>query len=113
MKVIVAGTRTIEDYEVVCKAIEESGFEITELVSGGARGVDKLGERWAKENGVPVNVFQAEWEKYGNRAGPIRNVAMGSYADALIAIRHGPSPGTSHMVSFMGTLGKPRKVTNI
>lgn len=53
MKVIVAGSRWIDNYDVVKQAIEESGFEITEVVSGVARGADTLGENWADANDVP------------------------------------------------------------
>ena len=47
MKVIIAGSRDITDYSLVCRAISESKFDITEVISGTARGVDTLGEKWA------------------------------------------------------------------
>jgi len=50
MKVIVAGSRSFRDYEVLCKVLDE--MEITTIISGGARGADKLGERYAKERGI-------------------------------------------------------------
>lgn len=46
MRTIIAGSRSITDYALIQKAVSESGFEITEVVSGGAIGVDRLGERW-------------------------------------------------------------------
>lgn len=61
MRVIIAGDRELEDINMVTKAIEQSGFDITELVSGGARGTDKMGELWARANHVPIKVFQADW----------------------------------------------------
>ena len=60
MKTIIAGSRDLTDYNLVKLAVEESGFEIAEVVSGGARGVDRLGERWAKEHGVPIKRFIPE-----------------------------------------------------
>ena len=97
MKVIIAGSRGIDDYGLVEQAILASGFNITEVVSGGCHGVDKLGERWAKENIVPVKIFPADWSK-GKSAGPIRNGQMASYADALIAIWANNSKGTANMI---------------
>lgn len=99
MKTIIAGSRTITDYDIVKKAVQESGFKITEVVSGTAKGVDSLGEQWALENGVPVKRFPADWNKHGNSAGPIRNEQMGDYSEALIAVHNG-SKGTAHMLEY-------------
>lgn len=97
MKVIIAGSRGINDYAIVKQAIINSGFRISEVVSGGCRGVDKLGERWGKENRLPVKVFPADWSM-GKSAGPIRNAKMADYADALIAIWANNSRGTANMI---------------
>ena len=105
MKVIIAGSRQINDPALVEAAVAKSGFEIGEVVSGGARGVDALAERWGKAQGVPVRVFKADWEKHGRAAGPIRNRAMADYADALIAIWDGQSRGTANMISEAKTRG--------
>jgi len=93
----------------VYTAIEASQeeFSITEVVSGGAAGVDMLGERWALRQGIPTTVFQANWNAHGKAAGPIRNKQMAEYADALIAVWDGESPGTKNMIETMEKLGKP------
>lgn len=124
MRVIVAGPRNYEGeeaYEHVCRAIEQSGFEITEVVSGKAKGVDTLGERWAFDNDLPVKGFWPKWKeldqpgarvkenqygKYNANAGSFRNGLMAQYADALVAIVNG-SFGTANMVKQMKELGKP------
>lgn len=100
MKTIIAGSRDIGNYMLVRQAVALSGFkdQITEVVSGGARGIDRLGERYAKEEGIPYVVFTPEWEIYGKRAGILRNAEMADYADALIAIWDGESRGTKHMI---------------
>jgi hypothetical protein len=98
VKVIIAGSRSINDFSIVEEAIRDSQFPITEVVSGGARGVDKLGEEWADKNMVPIKKFPAQWGKYGKSAGPIRNREMAEYADALISIWDGNSRGTMSMV---------------
>ena len=106
MRVIVAGSRGIKDYALVCRVIEDSNLSITTLVSGGADGVDLLGERWAKERGVPIDRFNAQWDLFGKKAGPYRNQKMAEDADALVAImvRQG-SRGTQDMIRRARTIG--------
>ena len=98
MKVIITGSRGIKDISKVEAAIKKSKFKITEVVSGTARGVDRLGERWALDNNILIKKFPADWNKHGKSAGYIRNVEMAKYADALIAIWDGESAGTAHMI---------------
>lgn len=104
MKTIIAGSRWLGDTDIQrgfvmqAIAIAHTQSPITEVVSGGCRGVDRLGERWARERGIPVTVFPADWEGYGHAAGPRRNVEMAEYANALIAIWDGKSRGTQNMV---------------
>lgn len=103
MRTIIAGGREITDYEEVCRAILFSNFDITEVVSGKARGVDTLGEQFAKEFNIPIKEFPADWNKHGKAAGPIRNCEMADYVGdegALIAIWDGQSRGTKHMIDY-------------
>lgn len=107
MKTIVAGSRTIDRHGLVRAAIVVSGWadQITEIVSGTARGVDQIGEQWAKEKRLPIKRFPAEWDRYGKRAGYLRNEAMAQYADALIAVWDGKSDGTKHMIDLAHRYG--------
>ncbi len=100
MIVIIAGSRHLSDPELIDRAVVESGWAITQLVHGGAPGIDSLAGEWAAKRGIPVRVMPAKWEKYGKAAGPIRNTVMvNTGAEALIAIRAtGPSPGTDDVV---------------
>jgi len=98
MKVIIAGSRSINTMTTVERAIEESGFSLAEIISGSARGVDALAEQFAEKHGIPCKIVPAEWEQYGRPAGLIRNAQMAAYADALIAIWDGQSVGTAHMI---------------
>ena len=115
MKVVIAGSRGVTDYALVCEAVEESGFTITEEVSGKEpTGVDALGERWAGDNGVPVKPFEPDWHRYTNKgagwsnpAGKIRNRKMAEYADAAVIIWDGTSPGTRDMIARMAAARKP------
>lgn len=81
-------------------AMRESQFVVTEVVSGGAAGADALGQQWAAARGIPVKLFAPEWELYRRKAGAMRNWAMAKYAEALVAIWDGHSPGTKHMIDF-------------
>jgi len=110
VKVIIAGSRHITEYAAVVEAVKRSGFEITEVVSGTCRGVDKLGERWAEENGVPIKRFPADWDHdYDNLAGFARNGEMASYADALLLVWDGRSPGSKNVLLHIKHLKKPHR----
>jgi hypothetical protein len=98
MRTIVAGSRSITNYKTVKTAIEDSGFNITTLISGTARGVDQLGERWAIENEIPVERHPADWDKWGSYAGPKRNKEMAEVAEACIIVWDKESKGTKNMM---------------
>jgi hypothetical protein len=102
MKIIIAGGRAFNDYNLLCQKCDKLlslQVEI-EIVSGTANGADKLGERYANKKGYPVKKFPANWEKYGKSAGYKRNEEMAKYADALIAFWDGKSKGTKHMIDL-------------
>jgi len=117
-KVIIAGSRDITDFDLVSNiiesAIKELNIKVTEVVCGECRGVDLLGKKWGEQNGVNIISFPAKWDdisapnaiiktnrygkKYNANAGFSRNQDMADYADALIAINIGGTPGTKDMV---------------
>jgi len=108
MRVIIAGPRHFTEpshYNELLLAIRESKFDITEVVSGCALGVDTWGETWAQVVDNPIVRFPANWERWGKYAGPIRNREMADYADALIALWDGKSKGTSHMIKVATEMG--------
>lgn len=100
MKCIIAGSRSIQQYVTLETALEASGWldQITEVISGGAQGVDALGEEFAYKNHKHLMIFPADWDTYGRSAGMRRNKMMAGYADALIAVWDGKSKGTKHMI---------------
>lgn len=98
MKVIIAGSRHIEDYEALTQLVDSADWKIDEVVSGGCRGVDEMGERWAQAHDIPVRQFVADWAKYGREAGELRNREMAHYAQGLILLWDGKSPGASCML---------------
>jgi len=112
MKVIIAGSRDFNDYEKLVKKCDFylSNVRDIEIVSGTARGADKLGERYAKERCYPIKEFPANWDEYGKSAGSIRNREMADYADALIAFWDGKSRGTKDMIEAAQKKGLRIKV---
>lgn len=97
MKTIIAGSRKGIEYKDVLEAVAHSGIDVTEVVSGGAIGVDTMGEKWANENSIRIRRFLPDWEE-GLAAGIIRNKQMADYAAALIAVWDGESRGTKNMI---------------
>lgn len=97
MRTIIAGSRGLTDYALVEKAVCASGFEISVVLSGAARGVDRSGELWAARNHIALERYPADWSS-GLDAGKLRNVVMVSKAEALVAVWDGSSPGTAHCI---------------
>lgn len=107
LKVIVAGSRGFDDYELLQDRLDfylvyQSDVEI---VSGTARGADQLGERYAFERGYAVKQFPADWDTYGKSAGYRRNAEMAEYADAAIIFWDGKSRGSKHMIDLAKAKG--------
>jgi hypothetical protein len=98
MKTIIAGSRTITDISILYRMVLP--WDITEVVSGAARGVDMMGEEFAFDMGIPVKRFPANWTKFGRGAGFIRNAEMALYAEALVTIWDGYSKGTANMIDL-------------
>lgn len=102
-RVIIAGTRSFNDYELLrdsCNNLlsEKQRTHTVVVISGTARGADQMGERYARERGFQLRRFPADWEQYGKSAGHIRNAKMADNADALIAFWDGESKGTKNMI---------------
>ncbi len=81
-----------------------------EVVCGGAKGADELGEWYARRLGYRIKFFEAEWNKHGKKAGMLRNLKMAKYADTLIAFWDGKSRGTNNMITVAKQNGLNIKV---
>ena len=112
MKLAIVGSRTFNDYEKLVDFIDENyDFnEIDYIVSGGAKGADTLGERFAKEYGFDTIIFPTEWKKYGKRAGFIRNVQIIDECDECVCFWDGQSRGTKHDIDLCKGKNKPYKI---
>lgn len=102
MKVIIAGGRDFNDYDLLCRKTNKilSQQHEIEIVSGTAKGADKLGERYAEERDYPIKRFVPDWSGLGKQAGYIRNEDMALYADGLILFWNGVSKGSRHMLEI-------------
>jgi hypothetical protein len=101
MKLIIAGGRDFKNFSKLIEQVDAFRIgspTLPEVISGGARGADKLGEKYAKERGFPIKEFIPDWETFGKSAGIRRNVEMANYATHLIAFWDGKSKGTEHMI---------------
>ena len=124
LRVIIAGSRDFCDYELLKKSAIEIITkktmlpDLTRIVSGGARGADTLGERFANEMGLEISRFIPDWDGLGKRAGYVRNAEMAKFAveddndGMLIAFWDGQSRGTKHMIDLAKRYGLEVHVVN-
>ena len=102
MKVIIAGGRNFNDYDSLKNKVDtilSNQKEVT-IVSGTARGADRLGERYAEENHHKVEKYPAMWDIYGKSAWYKRNEEMAKIADSCVVFWDGKSRGTKHMIDL-------------
>ena len=109
-KVIIAGSRSFNNFRLMRQTLDSEKDLISEVVCGEAKGADSYGKAWAQYHNIPVKSFPADWQRDGSAAGYIRNHRMGDYADELVAFWDGNSPGTKEMISYMESLHKPVRV---
>ena len=115
---LVVGSRTFNDYELMKRKLDKllQNQDKVVIVSGGAKGADSLAEQYAKEKGYILKVFPAQWSKYGNRAGYIRNEEMHQYISkatkrGVVAFWDRQSHGTEHNFSMCRKYDNPlRKI---
>ena len=102
MKLIVAGSRTFNNYDLLKEEITKliPFNDDLEIVSGTARGADRLGEKLAEEFNIKLIKFPANWDLHGRSAGYKRNQEMADYADSCIVFWDGQSRGTKHMIDL-------------
>lgn len=111
MKIGIIGSRTFDEYELlkicILKMFQPSDIEY--IVSGGANGADRLGEKFAKEFNIPTKIFIADWSK-GKSAGFQRNVNIIKNSNFIFAFWDGESKGTNHSISLCHKYKKPYMV---
>ena len=113
-RIAVIGSRGFTCYPAAEKILLRllNHFERPVLVSGGARGADKMAEIYAEKHNIPIHIFPAEWGKYGKSAGYKRNHTIWENADMGIAFWDGMSKGTAHSFDLAKRMGKTLWVYN-
>ncbi len=106
MRVAVIGSRNITNFDL-SKFLPES---TTEIVSGGARGVDTLARKYAKDNGLKLTEFLPEYDKYGKSAPLRRNISIIENSDMVLAFWDGKSRGTRFVIDNCNKRGVPVKI---
>ena len=113
MRLIIAGSHTFTNYQCLCQTLVPDRSRITQVLTGGARGAEQLGYRWAWKHAIRHRLFRADWERFGKAAGVRRNHQLAQAGDVLVVFEDGPSPGTAHLIQCMQQLGKPVVVVRV
>lgn len=117
-KLVVAGSRELQDYNIVSNTLDDyikklgNNYSVT-ILSGTAKGADKLGEKYAKDKGLKLEQYPAQWENFGKAAAVKRNAQMAHIADAVIVFWDGQSVGTENMIKCAKSENIPCKVVRI
>jgi len=110
MKLAIVGGRDFNDYALLADTIFNilCPLEfITEIISGGAKGADTLGENFAENNDIICVRYVPEWKKYGKSAGFIRNQTIVDNCDMVLAFWDGKSRGTADTIEKAKRAKKP------
>ncbi len=103
MKVLVAGSRSIIDFDLF--PYIPLGTEL--IISGGANGIDKLAEDYADKHKISKLIIRPRYDLYGKAAPIKRNQMMVELADAVIVIWDGISKGASYTAKYAQKFNKP------
>lgn len=106
MKIAIIGSRNLQNMDIGTYIPSTC----TEIVSGGARGVDTLAAEYAQQNNIPITVFNPDYEKFGRAAPIVRNRQIVDYADEVIAFWDGCSKGTLFVIQYCNKIRKPCKI---
>ena len=106
MKVAVVGSRNL----TINNLGDYLPKDTTEIVSGGARGIDRCARAYAKSHNIKLTEFLPEYERYGRSAPLKRNLQIISYADMVLAFWDGKSHGTRFVIEKCKKENIPIKV---
>jgi hypothetical protein len=107
MRILVCGGRDYNDDEMVRKVLLQYFSKDLTIIQGEARGADYLAKMWAKNYGVEYESYPADWDKYGKRAGFIRNGQMLTEGKPDLVIAFPGGKGTEMMIMLAEKAGVP------
>lgn len=100
MRILVCGGREFNDYNLLSETLNPYIHDGLVIIHGAARGADTLAGSWAKDNGFETEEYPADWDKYGKRAGYIRNVQMLNEGKPDLVIAFPGGKGTEMMIDL-------------
>lgn len=109
MKIAIIGSRGLH----VTNFEEYLSCGVTEIVSGGAKGIDSDAEAYANANGIKMTVFLPDYARYGRGAPIVRNKQIVDYADEVLAFWDGMSRGTLSVIKYCENQGKKISVVRM
>jgi len=109
LRVAVVGSRDLKVKDLGAYLPEGT----TEIISGGARGIDTFAKDYARVHGMKLTEFRPDYGRYKKAAPLIRNRAIVEAADWVLALWDGQSHGTMHTINLARQLGKPVEVITI
>ena len=116
MRALIAGGRNFTDKQFLEEYMSKYLEEVTVVISGTAKGADRLGEKWAQANNIPVDRYPAQWSRYGGAAGPIRNKEMLDKGNPDLVVVFKGGTGSKHMATIARKAGvktmRPQKGLN-
>jgi hypothetical protein len=100
MRVIVCGSHRFGERAVVWAHLDRlhAKRRVSLVIQGGAKFIDQFAKDWAKARGVPCDEYQADWNKYGRKAGPIRNQRMIDEGSPNGVVAFPGNSGTADMI---------------
>lgn len=106
MKIAIVGSRNL----IITNLNGHIPSNVSEIVSGGAKGIDSCAEDYATANGLKLTIFKPDYEKYSKAAPLRRSDLIIDYADTVIAFWDGKSKGTKYVIDRCRHIGKEIKV---
>lgn len=105
IRLTIGGCRTFDNYEIFSKFVGECIESINHhdriiILSGHCKGTDLMAEKYAAEKEYEIEIYPADWKKYGRSAGPKRNREMVEKSDVVVAFWDSNSRGTKSLIEY-------------
>lgn len=115
MRLAIVGSRSFTDTSFAFDILDRlrASTPVDLVVSGGAAGADTIAELWARARSITARVFKPDWTRHGRKAGFLRNIAIVTNADKLIAFWDGASRGTLHSINLARLRNIPVQVIRV